>query len=1100
MAYAAAPPRARSPRARGAPLRVSGADVAQLFSADASRSATFSSPSLASAFSQASTRDVLVRARAVLALIAVLVAVVTPLTGQRPEIMYAHVAIAVAAAAATTLAHAASSVPALERAQAPAAAAVEALLTLISCGIIATMAISIAATLVAMILLAAVLVIVRPSAVAAAAQVAGTLVTWALSATGGGRAPFAATPAEAVMLGAMAALCAGTWFLARARDRAAFCTAQSLADSWRTRLRVLTAALPLEIVPALVDHFDKAGAWSGAPATAALDVSIVFLRLPPLAHALFPRAPAAAVARLGELWAVVDAAFAAHGVATLEVTDTEMVGVVGLGGGGGDAAATVSAALAALAALPPDFAAAAVAGVNSGPVVCGFVGENRPRFTLVGDTMNTASRLATAAPPGKVTVSAAVRTRTVGHFDAVERVAYLKGKGDVAVFDVVGDSRASPSGSPLTVRGGGGGFSVRSVSSSADDVLVRSADDVGVTVGAAAGPSSGVTAETSLASVDDDAALVGAAGAAAPAGRPSTPAFSARFAPKAFSIYGFADAAVEARFSARTRQSGARYTIALFAFLALFVLLSGSPITPSAPGVATNIAGAVLFFAVAAAVALLPESSPAAAATTRAAYVFALAVVPLVAQRFTTAVLATCFLVAIPLDTLPALRVIALTAASCALLTALWRAGFYAEELATPAWPGPGGGARGVAIVAWVWIGFCVSSMGTLLMDATERARWAAADALVAVQGAGGAVLAALLPRPLIARLAAGADVAALTQEADGVALLCADISGFTALSASAASPARVFELLNDAFRDFERVAHAEGCEKIKTCGDAIIFAAGLPDAPGPGRDLADRVALLKRVARGMHAAAAQLALRLRVGIGTGRVVSGVLNTRGFIFDVWGAAFQEASDACNAAPPGRTALTAAAVAALGAAAATTQELEAAPPQPGGRALWLAPEAAPAAAAAYADDGVRVAFGDAPLARAPAGDAARDELLLSWTWDVFGGKGVDDAARLPTIALELLRPSFACGIEEAPAARAVAAALASYAALPFHNAFHAVATLQAVVMLERALPAGAGDPLNRFLLGFAALAHDAAHRGFTNAYEVAAASPIAAAYV
>jgi class 3 adenylate cyclase len=699
-----------------------------------------------------------------------------------------------------------------------------------------------------MILLAAVLVIVRPSAVAAAAQVAGTLITWALTATGGGRVPFAATPAEAVMLGAMAVLCAGTWFFARARDRAAFCTAQSLADSWRTRLRVLTAALPLEIVPALVDHFDKAGAWSGAPATAALDVSIVFLRLPPLAHALFPRAPAAAVARLGELWAVVDAAFAASGVATLEVTDTEIVGVVGLGGGGGDAATTVSAALAALAALPPDFAAAAVAGVNSGPVVCGFVGENRPRFTLVGDTMNTASRLATAAPPGKVTVSAAVRARTVGNFDAVERVAHLKGKGDVAVFDVVGDSRASPSGSSLTVRSGGGGFSVRSGSA---DLLVRSADDVGLTVGAAAGPSSGVAAETSFASADDDAALVGAAGAAAPAGRPSTPAFSARFAPKPFSIFGFADAAVEARFSARARQSGARYMIALFAFLALFVLLSGSPIAPSAPGVATNIAGAVFFFAVAAAVAVLPESSPAAAAAIRAAYVVALAFVPLVAQRVSTAVLATCFLVAIPLDTLPALRVIALTAASCALVTVLWRAGFYAEELATPAWPGPGSSAWGLAIVAWVWIGFCVSSMGALLMDATERALWAAADALVAVQGAGGAVLAALLPRPLIARLAAGADVAALTQEADGVALLCADISGFTALSASAASPARVFELLNDAFRDFERVAHAEGCEKIKTCGDVRLINAH--DAALPAAHVTATLTTLHSTLRATH-------------------------------------------------------------------------------------------------------------------------------------------------------------------------------------------------------------------------------------------------------
>jgi adenylate cyclase len=158
-----------------------------------------------------------------------------------------------------------------------------------------------------------------------------------------------------------------------------------------------------------------------------------------------------------------------------------------------------------------------------------------------------------------------------------------------------------------------------------------------------------------------------------------------------------------------------------------------------------------------------------------------------------------------------------------------------------------------------------------------------------------------ILPGPVAERLKAKEQPIA-----DGfadVTVMFADIVSFTQVAAHM-SPTQVFSMLNRIFSAFDELAEHFGLEKIKTIGDAYMIAGGLNDnAAAHAAAIADMAVamrdLLKRdfIVNESH-------LEIRIGIGSGPVVAGVVGKKKFIYDLWGDTVNIASRITSEGVPG----------------------------------------------------------------------------------------------------------------------------------------------------------------------------------------------------
>jgi len=133
----------------------------------------------------------------------------------------------------------------------------------------------------------------------------------------------------------------------------------------------------------------------------------------------------------------------------------------------------------------------------------------------------------------------------------------------------------------------------------------------------------------------------------------------------------------------------------------------------------------------------------------------------------------------------------------------------------------------------------------------------------------------------------------------DSVTVLFADIKSFTKIS-ELLSPEDLVSELDNYFRQFDAITEKYGVEKIKTIGDAYMCAGGLTDAligTGSSNNTNHANAVISAAKEILTFVNKQNLERkvnnepyfdLRIGVHTGPVVSGVVGSHKFAYDIWG--------------------------------------------------------------------------------------------------------------------------------------------------------------------------------------------------------------------
>ena len=202
----------------------------------------------------------------------------------------------------------------------------------------------------------------------------------------------------------------------------------------------------------------------------------------------------------------------------------------------------------------------------------------------------------------------------------------------------------------------------------------------------------------------------------------------------------------------------------------------------------------------------------------------------------------------------------------------------------------------GVATIIYVLLRHSIQEKQKMQAKVAEAHRL-----LEAEQARSERLLLNILPSPIAERLKQS-DEAIADGFAD-VTVMFADIVNFTQVAAHM-SPNQVFSMLNRIFSAFDELAEKFGLEKIKTIGDAYMVAGGLNEKNAEYSDAIADMAVSMRELLARDFAVNSAHLEIRIGIGTGPVVAGVVGKKKFIYDLWGDTVNIASRITTEGVPG----------------------------------------------------------------------------------------------------------------------------------------------------------------------------------------------------
>ena len=132
----------------------------------------------------------------------------------------------------------------------------------------------------------------------------------------------------------------------------------------------------------------------------------------------------------------------------------------------------------------------------------------------------------------------------------------------------------------------------------------------------------------------------------------------------------------------------------------------------------------------------------------------------------------------------------------------------------------------------------------------------------------------------------------------NSVTIVFTDFVGFTKI-AETLTPDQLVAELDEAFSQFDRIMDKYGLEKLKTIGDAYMYAGGVPVVNGTHEIDAVLGALeiqsfVEKINKEKKKDGRPV-FEIRIGINTGPLMAGVVGTKKFVYDVWGDSVNIAS-------------------------------------------------------------------------------------------------------------------------------------------------------------------------------------------------------------